>query len=53
LILALALGLPLVPTTAAVAGPTPTASFGTAAIAKPSRISALGHNVAGMGFAKI
>jgi hypothetical protein len=52
LILALALGSPLVPTTAAVANPTQTASFSTAATAKPPRISALGHNAAGMEFAR-
>jgi hypothetical protein len=48
LILALVLGAFLVLTTAAVADPTPTAPFSTAATATPLRISALGHNVAGM-----
>jgi hypothetical protein len=51
-ILALVLGAFLVLTEAAVAGPTPTAPFSPAATATPSSLSALGHNVAGMGFAE-
>ena len=52
LILALVLGAPLVLTTAAVAGPTPTASFRTASTATPSSLSVFSYNVAGMEFAE-
>lgn len=52
LILALALGASLALATAAVAGPTLTASFSTASTATPRSLSVLSYNVASMEFAK-
>jgi hypothetical protein len=52
LILALVLGASLVLATAAVAGPTLTASFSTASTATPWSLSVLSYNVASMEFAE-